>query len=202
MNTIRIATLFQHVLPALCLACIATSTIASHMEEDSCSSTESEVHDVPAIQERGARLRLEAGVKKQRKTNKDARYNCPIACCGSSYVRRYDLKMHLIKKHPEQVPLHPEICQTQKSSKVNKNWPCPVESCSSGYSRKGDLKLHLIKKHAEECKNHPHIMVSKSDKANKSWQCPADKCECGYMRKFDLKSHIELKHPDMDAENF
>jgi len=196
MNAIRMATLFPYVLPALCLVFIATSTIASNMEEDACTSTESEEHDLIAMDGTGARLTLDSGVKKPR------RISCPIASCGASYGRRYDLKRHLTNKHPDQVAAHPEICQTAKSSKANKNWLCPVETCPSGYSRKGDLKLHLIKKHPEECKNHPHVMASKSDKTNKSWQCPAAGCECGYMRKFDLKSHIELKHPDMDAEDF
>jgi len=34
---------------------------------------------------------------------------CPVEHCDCRYTRRYDMKMHFLSKHPEQVPQFPEI---------------------------------------------------------------------------------------------
>jgi len=123
-------------------------------------------------------------------------FMCPVEHCDCRYTRRYDMKMHFLSKHPEQVPLFPEILNLKKSSKDGKKWQCPFPDCVCGYSRKGDLKGHLLKRHPGECKQFPDILRPRSTKENKKFQCPIPNCQCGYMRKFDLKSHVYAKHPD------
>lgn len=82
--------------------------------------------------------------EQQRPTSNQLKWACPV--CPLSYIRKGDLKVHLLSKHKSRFAEYTAIFKP-KSSKEGKRFPCPVEGCPCGYANRRDRKKHILEKH-------------------------------------------------------
>ena len=107
---------------------------------------------------------------------------CPVEGCGCHYLRRRDLKHHVVKKHPT----YPATSISRnRSSKDGKEFPCPYDRCPCGYAHLRDFQRHLNSKHWPE---------NPSTEAGEQFFCPHDDCRREYARMSDLRRHLAEKH--------